>query len=69
MPKRRNVVKINDRVNKLRVPMKFRIGTRKSGKSGFLMTNKELLDVLESKDKKRWHNNARSVLAIRGVTV
>ena len=69
MPKNRKVVKINNRVVKLKVPHKLRIGTRSAGKSAFLMTTAELKEVLENRDKKRWHQNARKVLNMRGVTI
>lgn len=48
---------------------KFRIGTRKSGKSALMMSNDELKDVLNDKNKKRYHSKAAQVLKARGIEV
>jgi len=66
MPKQRKVLKTGNTVNKFNVPSKLRIGTRKSGTSAFLMTTEALKDVLTKKDHGRYHNKARTVLAMRG---
>ena len=67
MPKNRKVVKTDNRVQKLNVQSKFRIGTRSSGKSALGMTTRALKEVLEKADQKRYHNKARAVLAMRGI--
>lgn len=46
---------------------KLRIGTRKSGKSALIMSNDELIAVLDDANKKRYHHKARTVLLNRGV--
>lgn len=69
MPKNRKVIKNGNTVTVLSVPSKLRIGTRKSGTSALLMTTEALKDVLTKKDNSRYHNKARTVLAMRGVTV
>ena len=67
MPKSTKVTKLDGILHRQRVPMKLRIGTRKGGKSANAMSNEDLRAVLESKDKRKWHNNARVVLEARGV--
>ncbi len=67
MPKSTKVTKIDGVIRRQKVPMKLRIGTRKSGKSAIAMSNEELQAVLESNDKRKWHYRARSVLEARGV--
>lgn len=67
MPKNNKVTKVDGHVKKQKVPAKLRIGTRKSGKSGVAMSNTDLQAVLESKDKRKWHHTARTVLNMRGV--
>lgn len=69
MPKNRKIVKIANAIHKLRVPATLRIGTRKSGTSAHRMSTDALKAVLETAGQKRWHQNALSVLALRGVTV
>jgi len=67
MPKSTKVTKKDGAVRRQKVSMKLRIGTRKGGKSAVAMSNEELRATLESKDKRKWHNRARTVLAARGV--
>jgi len=67
MPKSTKVVKKDGAIHRYKVPMKMRIGTRKGGKSAIAMSNEELLSVLTSSDKRKWHKHARTVLASRGV--
>ena len=67
MPKSTKVTKKDGIIHRQKVPMKLRIGTRKGGKSAVAMSNDELKSVLESKDKRKWHHKARTVLASRGV--
>lgn len=68
MPKNVSVSKTQSgRIIKSRPAHKMRIGTRSSGKSALVMSNKELIDVLDDKNKKRYHNKARKVLLERGV--
>jgi predicted phage tail protein len=68
MPKGRKIVKIDGRVKRFNIQRKFRIGTRKNGVSALGMTIEALKAVLEKADQKRYHSNARAVLAMRGVT-
>lgn len=68
MPKNRKIVKIANSIHRLKMPATLRIGTRKGGTSAHRMSTEDLKSVLES-DKKRWHQNARTVLALRGVTL
>ena len=67
MPKSKKTIKIDGRTIHHKNPMKLRIGTRKTGKSALAMTNDELHAVLQSNDKRKWHNRARQVLQSRGV--
>ena len=67
MPKSKKTTKVDGRTIQHKNPMKLRIGTRKAGKSAITMTTAELQAVLENKDKRKWHNNARTVLQTRGV--
>ena len=69
MPKNRKTVKLDGVIKHLNVPSKLRIGTRKAGTSASLMSNSTLQDVLTDKGKKRYWNNAQSVLISRGFTV
>jgi len=69
MPKNRKVIKTDNRSIKVKVPSRLRIGTRSNGKSALGMSIKELKDVLGQAGQKRYHDNARAVLAMRGVTV
>jgi len=69
MPKNRKITKDGNRTIVLKVPNKLRIGTRKSGTSALHMTTEALKDVLTKKDNSRYHNKARTVLAMRGVIV
>lgn len=67
MPKNRNVVKKDGVTHRYNVASKFRIGNRKTGKAANTMSNEALQAVLDSKGKARYHANARTVLATRGV--
>jgi len=67
MPKHRNVVKKNGVVHKYNTPNKFRVGTRSSGVAAHTMSTADLKAVLDSKDKAKYHKNARAVLSLRGV--
>jgi len=69
MPKRVRARKVDNRIIRTNLPHKFRIGTRKSGTSAVTMSTEDLKTVLETAGKGRWHQNARTVLATRGVTV
>lgn len=69
MPKRIRTKKVDGRIIRTILPHKFRIGTRKGGTSAVTMSTAELKTVLETSGKGRWHQNARTVLATRGVTV
>ena len=69
MPKGRKVVKTGNIIHKFNVKRKFRIGTREAGLSALQMTTEALKAVLDRADKKRYHSNARAVLAMRGVAV
>ena len=66
MPKSKKTIKIDGRTIHHKNPMKLRIGTRKTGKSALAMSTAELLAVLEVKDKRKWHDRARTVLRARG---
>lgn len=67
MPKSTRVTKIDGIVHRQKVPMKLRIGTRKGGQSAIAMSNADLLAVLVSSDKRKWHHHARTVLMARGL--
>lgn len=67
MPKHRKTVKHDGQVFKFNTPKKFRIGYRDNGVCAHTMSTEDLNAVLASKDKARWHRNARVVLALRGV--
>ncbi len=67
MPKNRKVVKVDGATKVIKVPAKLRIGTRKSGTSASMMSTKRLMEVLEDKNLKRYHNNAQSVINSRKV--
>ena len=67
MPKNTKVTKIDGVIHRQKVPAKLRIGTRKHGRSAMTMTTTDLQAVLESSDKRKWHQSARTVLASRGV--
>ena len=69
MPKNNKVTKTGNGLHKQKVSATFRIGTRKSGKSAHTMTNDALLAVLENKSQAKYHNDARAVLSLRGVTL
>ena len=66
MPKNRKIMKKDGKVFKLKTPSKFRIGNRKSPVSAIRLSNAELEAVLADSSKKRHHNKARAVLAMRG---
>lgn len=63
MPKKR------DNKTKRSQSVKFRIGNAKGGLGGHSLSTERLEEILKDDNKKRWHNNARSVLRSRGVTV
>ena len=67
MPKNTKVIKIDGITHRQKVQTKLRIGARKSGQSAITMSNAELQAVLESKDKRKWHQRARTVLAQRAM--
>ena len=67
MPKHRNVVKRDGQSYKHNTPKKFRIGTRKNGVNAHTMSTAALKEVLCNKDKTKFHSNARTVLALRGI--
>jgi len=48
---------------------KFRIGTRKGGKSALQMSSDDLKAVLNDTNKTKFHSNAISVLRMRGIEV
>lgn len=48
---------------------KFRIGNRKTGKSGLEMSNAEILEVASSGQRKRDRQIARKLLRTRGVDI
>ena len=67
MPKNRVTKKSNTgAVSHFRPSTKLRIGTRKSGKSAFLMSTEDLVKVIEDKNKTRYHAKAKTVLSLRG---
>jgi hypothetical protein len=57
------------RVNKTKqaIRTKFRIGNAKGGKGAHSMTTADLLNVLDDNNKKKYRNNAKRVLAARGL--
>ena len=61
MPKKR------DNKTKRHTVRKFRIGNAKGGRSAHSMSNEELLNILDDSNKKRYRNNAKRVLALRGL--
>lgn len=46
---------------------KFRIGTRKSGKSALLMSTEDLQALLQDEGKRRYFAKAVAVLKLRGI--
>ena len=66
MPKNRTIEKRDGLIYKHNVASKLRIGDRKSGTAAHLMSDEALQAVLNSKDKKKDHANARTVLRARG---
>ncbi len=65
MPKSRKVTKKDGIVHRQDVATKFRIGNRKTGICANLMSNADLEKVLVDKNRKKFHNKARQVLATR----
>lgn len=66
MPKTNKVVKIDNRRIKVKASaVKFRIGNRKGGVSGMLMSNSALEAVIADSSRSKWHTNAQAVLALR----
>ena len=66
MPKKKIHVKGSNQPNK-NVQRKFRIGNRKNGVSAIAMKTVDLQKVLSDVDKKKWYENAKAVLALRGI--
>ena len=70
MPKNISVSKsATGAITKRRPPHKFRIGTRKSGKSAVLMSDDELKEIVNDNSKSRYHKKAVDVLRNRGIEV
>ena len=69
MPKAKTVTKIEGHTIITRTPVKFRIGTRRSGKSANLFSTEELSAIVADKNKSKFHNNARAVLGRRECTI
>ena len=67
MPKSVKKVKVGQEWKREVVATKFRIGTRKGGKSANLMSNDELQGILADTSKAKHWNKARAVLANRSV--
>jgi len=67
MPKNRKVIKHDGISTAHNVASKLRIGTRKSGSSASLMSNKRLLEVLDDANLNSDWDNARAVLKERKV--
>jgi len=57
------------RINKTKVAIraKFRIGNAKGGVGAHSMSNEALLNILDDSNKKKYRNNAKRVLAARGL--
>jgi len=68
MPKNRKSIKANGIISTINVASKLMIGSRKSGTSAMLMSNKRLLEVLDDESSKRYWDNARTVLNSRPVS-
>ncbi len=47
------------------VPTKFRIGTRKHGKSAHMMSTEDLMQVVLDDNKSKWHASAIQVINLR----
>lgn len=69
MPKSRRVVKNANAIHKYNVLRKFRVGTRKDGTSALRMTTDVLKAILEKADMRKYHQNVKTVLAMRGLTI
>jgi hypothetical protein len=67
MPKNRKAIKTSQAIVMVNTPNKFRIGTRKAGKSAHTMSNKELKAILKNVDMKNSYSNAVAVLKLRGL--
>jgi len=67
MPKLRKREKGQPRSSALNVQRKLRVGTRKGGVSAIQMTTEALKDALIDPNKKRWINNIKAVLKMRGI--
>ena len=67
MPKSVRKVKKDGYWTRVVVPTKFRIGTRKGGKSANLMSDEALIQVLANKDQAKYWNSARAVLGNRSI--
>jgi len=66
MPKNRKTVKEGNVIKKLKVPSKFRVGTRSGGSSAMLMSNSILNALLKDADYRRDWNKIKGVLDARG---
>lgn len=69
MPKDIIVIKKDGRTFRNHPGRKLKIGGRKGGKSAHSMSTADLNAVLVNASQKRYHQNARTVLAARGVAV
>ena len=65
MPKSNKTVKHDGRQFQQKVCTKFKIGNRKTGISASLMSSSDLQKVIEDSNRKKFHNKARQVLALR----
>jgi hypothetical protein len=71
MPKMKKRAKGAPASSAISVRRKFRIGNAKGGKSALQMSTEALKEVLnnDNKSMKKFHKNARNVLAQRGIRV
>ena len=68
MPQNRRAIKAaNGVITHVKPASKLKIGTRSSGVSANLMSTDALKEVINNKDKARYHSKARTVLLNRGV--
>ncbi len=65
MPKMRVRAKGASRASAIVIRSKFRIGSRKGGKSALFMSTEDLQKVLADNKKSKFHPNARHVLNLR----
>ena len=64
MPKNKLPVKGKNNKN---IQRKFKIGTRKGGRSAHRMTNRQLVDALGNKGLRKHHHKIAQVLILRNV--